>query len=187
MQLTDYPAGIGFSSDLISLLSAFGLPELINYDDKVTISRALEQELVKDAILSWERMKMAKSTWFLCSVFSSPSNFYEAALFASSINCSALSIFLLTWTGSVSIHLFGLHVCLCSSCSQPLDLRHYFGCHLDVSQHLQLIVWARNHCFSDLFCFTARSFFLFSVRSKPCILTEEEHFIYEAVDSPDFF
>jgi hypothetical protein len=129
--------------------------------------------------LCWERMCRAKSTKFLCSVFVGPSQFFDAALYASSINLTSLRIFLLMWTGSVSIHLFGSHERLCRFCSAPLDSRHYFGCSFDTCQFLQLIVLARNGRFEELVRFTSQCYFSFMLRSKPLIMTDDELLLFD--------
>ncbi len=171
--VVDFPAGFGFSNNLLSLLMVYGLPELAYCDSKSDVARALELVSTKESILSWERMSTAKSTKFLCSVFVGPSQFFDAALFASSINLTALRIFLLMWTGSVSIHLFGSHERLCRFCSKPLDSRHYLGCSFHTCLFLQLIVMARNSRFEELVRFTSQCDFSFMLQSKPLSLTEE--------------
>jgi hypothetical protein len=175
----DFPAGHGFSADLHKLLSVYGLPELIYCDSKADVARSLDLELEKDSILCWERMSKAKSTSFLCSVFSGPRHFFEAALFVSSTSLSALRIFLLMWTGSVAIHLFGSHERVCRFCFGPLDSRHFFGCNFDTCQYLQLIVMARNNQFSELMRFTNQCYFSFLFRSKPSVLSEEELLLHD--------
>ncbi len=137
-----------------------------------------------DSLVAWERMKLAKSTSFLCSVFSCPLEFFQAALFASSANLVTLRIFLLMWTGSVSIHLFGSHERVCRFCAGQLSSRHYFGCDFDVCQHLQLIVLARNRNFVELLRLTCFAFFRFLLRSKPFVLSEEECVLVELCDCP---
>lgn len=181
----DYQVGLGFSADLFSFLKSYGLPELINCVEKPMITRALQDELCKESILCWERMRHAKSTSFLCSVFSNPSELYDAALAASSINLTTLRIFILMWTGSVSIHLFGAHERTCRFCSRDLASRHYFGCSFDTCQHLQLVVYARNRKFAELIHFMLSSYFLFSLRSKPLILSNEESFLLSLGDEPE--
>jgi hypothetical protein len=173
-RLVDFPSGVGFSSDLKVLLDAFGLPELINCDEKSIVSRALQESHEKEVLLAWERMRLAKSTSFLCTVFSDAVNFFQAARAASSVNLTTLRIFLLMWTGSVYIHLFGAHQRTCPFCGGSLDSKHFFGCYFDVCQYLQLIVWARNEQFPDLIRFTADAYFQFALRLKPVILSEEE-------------
>jgi hypothetical protein len=66
---------VGFSHDLYLLLSEFGMPELINCEDKTVVARAIADDHAKEEILRWERMKKAKSTGFLCSVFLALANF----------------------------------------------------------------------------------------------------------------
>ncbi len=158
----DFPLGQGFSSNLLSLFRDFGVPELINCADKGLMARALDEEHLKESTLCWERMSRAKSTSFLCSVFSSPINFFDAAQVASAINLSALRIFILMWTGSVSIHLFGAHERTCRFCHLPLESRHYFGCQFDPCQFLQLVVLARNRHFAEVVRMTLNSFFFVS-------------------------
>jgi hypothetical protein len=175
----DYPAGHGFSADLFSLLQVFGVPELINCDVKADVVRTFDVEATKESILCWHRMSRAKSTSFLCSVFSGPSQFFEAALFASSLNITALRIFLLMWTGSVSLHLFGSNERLCRFCLEPLDARHYFGCSFDTCHFLQLIVLARNGNFEELIRCTCQAYFYFSLRSRPLIYSDEEFVLYD--------
>jgi hypothetical protein len=174
---TDFPSGVGFSSELLELLRVSGLPELINCDEKSVVDRALRESHGVDVLLAWERMKVAKSTSFLCSVFSDSVNFFRAALAASSVNLATLRVFLLMWTGSVHIHVFGAHQRQCPLCARPLDTKHFFGCDFGVSHHLQLIVWARNELFPDLLSFTARSYFQFVLRLKPVVLAEEEQLL----------
>ncbi len=176
---SSYPAGFGFSAGLLTWLSSFGLLELINCDAKADVLRTLAGDVEKDFVLCWERMKVAKSTKFLSSVFSGPSNFFQAVVFASTINIAALRIFLLMWTGSVSIHLFGAHERTCRFCSGSLDSRHYFGCHFDTCDFLQLIVLARNEQFAELVRITCNAYFYFLFRSKPAVLEAEEHLVYE--------
>jgi hypothetical protein len=161
----------------------FGLPELVYCDERGVVARALEEEHAKDTIMCWERMRHAKYTGFLSSVFSSPSAFFDAALLASSINLAALRIFILMSSGSVSIHLFGVQERSCRFCSQPLDSRHYFGCHFDTPDYLRLIVMARNRHLSELVCFTLNSYFAFLLRSKPVVLTEDEVFLANVSES----
>jgi hypothetical protein len=182
-RLVDFPSGVGFSSDLKTLLGVFGFSELINCDEKSVVNRALQESHEKEVLLAWERMKMAKSTSFLCTVFSDAINFFQVALAASSVDLSTLPIFLLMWTGSVHIHLFGAHQRVCPCCSGPLDTRHFFGCHFDVCQHLQLIVWARNGHFADLIRFTSTAYFQFVFRIKPVILSEEESLMLDLCSS----
>jgi hypothetical protein len=170
----DFPSGVGFSSDLLALLGSFGLPELINCDEKTTVSRALQESLEQEVLLTWERMRSAKSTAFLCSVFADAQNFFQAALAASTVNLTGLRLFLLMWTGSVHIHVFGSHSRSCPFCNNPLESRHFFGCSFDVSDHLQLIVWARNGIFPNLLRFTFDAFFRFLFRARPTVLSEEE-------------
>jgi hypothetical protein len=186
-RLFDFPADRGFSSDLLLLLASAGLPELINCDHKSTSDRALNELAEMEALLAWDRMRVAKSTSFLCSVFSCPMEFFQAAQVASSINLSSLRIFLLMWTGSVSIHLFGSHERICRFCSSPLESRHYFGCSLDVCQHLQFIVLARNGNFSELVRLTCFAFFRFLVRSKPSVLSDDEALLLEFSECPERF
>jgi hypothetical protein len=180
----DFPLGRGFSYELSVLLREFGLPELINCEDKVVVSRALDEDFAKEAVLCWERLKSAKSTSFMCSIFSNPFIFYQAALVASSINLSALRIFILMWTGSVSIHLFGSHERICRWCDSQLDTRHYFGCHFDTCQYLQLIVLARAPDALEIVRLTLRSYFTFLWRAKPTIISEEEASLIEVIESP---
>ncbi len=159
----DFPAGHGFSADLLSLLRVFGLPELVNCDSKADVCRVFEEELSKESVLCWERLRGAKSTEFMCKVFGDPILFYEAALFASALSPTALRVFLLMWTGSVSIHLFGSHERVCRFCQGHLDSRHYFGCTFDTCQFLQLIVLARNRQFEHLVRITCSHYFTFFV------------------------
>jgi hypothetical protein len=91
----DFPLGRGFSFELGCMLKEFGVPELINCDEKGVVSRALREELLKESLICWERMRVAKSTRFLCSVFSDSVNFFNTALPASTINLTALRIFIL--------------------------------------------------------------------------------------------
>jgi hypothetical protein len=184
-RLADFPSGVGFSSELKALLDAFGFPELINCDEKFVVNRALQESHEKDVLLAWERMKAAKSTSFLCSVFSDGVNFYQAALAASSVNLSTLRIYILMWTGSVHIHLFGAHQRTCPFCGNALDTRHFFGCNLEVGQHL--IVWARNGKFSDLIQFTSSAYFHFVFCVKPVVLTEEESLLWDLGSSKEMF
>jgi hypothetical protein len=177
-RLADFPSGVGFSSELKALLDAFGLPELINCDEKSVVNRALQESHEKDVLLAWERMKVAKSTSFLCSVFADGVGFFQAARAASSVNLATLRIFLLMWTGSVYIHLFGAHQRFCQFCGRALDTRHFFSCSLDVCQHLQLVVWARNGKFPELIQFTSEAYFQFVFRVKPVVLTEEESLLW---------
>ncbi len=172
-RLVDFPSGIGFSADLYSLLAHFGLPELINCDEKSTVSRAFREAHEKECLLTWERMRVASSTCFLCSVFSDSVNFFEAARAASALNLTTLRIFLLMWTGSTHIHLFGAHQRECSFCREPLVTKHFFGCSFDVCQHLQLITWARNRLYSELICFTTNAYFRYLFCIKPVVLSEE--------------
>jgi hypothetical protein len=181
----DFPVGRGFSHELSVLLREFGLPELINCEDKTVVSRALEEESGKETILCWERMRSAKSTSFMCSVFSSPATFYRAALVASSINLSALRIFILMWSGSVSIHLFGSHERTCRWCSSQLDTRHYFGCSFDTCLYLQLIVLARASDALEIVRVTIQSYFSFLWRAKPTIISDEEASLIDLVEFPD--
>jgi hypothetical protein len=184
---SEFPAGKGFSADLQAMLTVVGLPELVFCEDKTTAHRALDELAEMDALVAWERMRAAKSTSFLCSVFSCPHEFFLAALAASRVNVASLRIFLLMWTGSVAIHLFGSHERVCRFCSEPLSSRHFFGCQLDVCQHLQFIVLARNRQFPELVRLTCRAFFLFVFRSKPSILSPEEGALAELCECPDKF
>jgi hypothetical protein len=170
----DFPEGHGFSADFLALLKVFGLPELVYCDLKADVARTLELEATKESILCWECMSRAKSTGFLCSVFGSPSQFFEAALWASTINLSALRIFLLMWTGSVAIQVFGSNERSCRFCSESLDSRHFFGCSFDTCHYLQLIVLARNGQYEKVVRFTNECYFSFLFRSKPLVLSEEE-------------
>jgi hypothetical protein len=136
------------------IFDVFGLPELINCDSKSDVACALDNELAKESILRWDRMSRANSTELLCKVFSDHVLFYEAALFASTINSSALRIFLIMWTGLGSIHIFCAHERACRFCDGPFDSRHYFGCSFDACQFLQLIVLARNRQFAQLVHYT---------------------------------
>ncbi len=184
-RLVDFPSGVGFSSDLRDLLSYFGLPELVNCDEKSTVNWALREAHETEVLLAWERMRVAKSTSFLCTVFPDPVVFFQAATAASSINLAMLRIFLVMWTGSVFIHLFGAHQRSCPICREPLISKHFFGCDFDVCRHLQLIVWARNGLFSDLIRFTSASYFSFLARVKPTVLSEEEALLLDLCDSPN--
>jgi hypothetical protein len=180
----DFPSGVGFSAELRHLLSGVGLPELIFCDEKSTANRALQESHAKDVMLAWERMRAAKSTSFLCTVFSDADNFYQAALAASSVNLASLRIFLLMWTGSVHIHVFGAHQRICRMCGGALDAIHFFGCDFDVCSHLQLIVWARNARFEELLQFTASAYFRYLFKVKPVVISEEESLVLDLVDSP---
>jgi hypothetical protein len=179
-RLVDFPLGVGFSSDLRTLLAHFGLPELINCDEKSMVNRALQESHEKDVLLAWERMRVAKSTSFLCTVFPNPHTFFQAAVAASSVNLATLRIFLVMWTGSVYIHLFRSHQRFCPFCNESLVSNHFFGCAFDECQHLQLIVWARHGLFPELIRFTAASYFsffwlgrnlLFFQKRRPCSWT----------------
>jgi hypothetical protein len=59
-----FPLGRGFSSDLLDLLHSFGVPALINCDDKGLLARALHEEHIKELTLCWDRMSRAKSMSF---------------------------------------------------------------------------------------------------------------------------
>jgi hypothetical protein len=119
--------------------------------------------------------------------FSGPREFFDAALVASSVSLPALMIFILMWTGSVSIHLFGVHERSCRFCQSPMDTRHYFGCSFDTCQYLNLIVMARSRHFSELVRFTLNAYFSFLWRSKPLVLTEEEALLVNIIDEPTKF
>jgi hypothetical protein len=179
----DFPSGIGFNSELRALLDSFGLPELINCEEKSTANWALQESLAKDVLLAWERMKVAKSTSFLCSVFSDAGNFYSAAFAASSISLPSLRIFLLMWSGSAYIHLLGAHCRSCLVCGAPMDSKHFFGCAFSVCDHLQLIVWARNELFGELLRFTFSAYFEFLLKIKPVVLSEEEALLLDLSSS----
>jgi hypothetical protein len=183
----DFPKGVGFSSDLLAFLGHLGLPELIYADDKATVHRALAVAQEQELILAWERMRTAKSTAFLCTVFSSPAVLFEALLAASAINLSTLRVFILMWTGSAAIHLFGEHVRTCRLCSCPLDSRHFFGCDFDVCRHLQYIVLVRNGRYLDLIRLTCQAYFVFLFRFKPIVLQEEEDLLARFCDDADNF
>jgi hypothetical protein len=178
----DFPNHVGFSADLLVYLRRLGLPELINCDDKCVVSRALAEAQDQELILAWERMRSAKSTAFLCSIFSGPAELHRALVSASAVNHSMLRIFVLMWTGSLAIQVFGAHERFCRFCSQALDSRHFFGCHFDTCDQLRLIVAVRNGHFSFVNWFTCQAFFRFLFRSKPFILHEEEALLADVME-----
>ncbi len=173
-RLDDFPNGVGFSADLLSFLRPLGLQDLVNCDDKGVISRALAEAQEQELILAWERMRVAKSTSFLCTVFSSPGELHKALVAASTVSLAMVRIFVLMWTGSTAIHLFGAHERHCRLCAAPLDTRHFFGCGFDIRDHLQLIVAVRSERYLEVVRFTSNAFFVYLFRSKPVILSEEE-------------
>ncbi len=186
-RIDDFPRGFGFSSDLLSFLATLGLPELAYCSDKSDISRALGEELEKSQLLAWERMRAAKSTSFLCSVFSCPQELYKSLLFASSLNKATLRIFLLMWSGSVAISIFGAHSRVCHLCQQPLTSQHFFGCDFDICGHLSLIVAVRNDNLVEVLRTTVQAYFNYYLRCKPAILSEDEGLLLDSLDSVDRF
>ncbi len=183
----DFPRGLGFSSDLLSFLATLGLPELAFCNDKNDTSRALEEELEKAQLLAWERMRTAKSTSFLCSVFSCPQELYKSLLFASSLNKATLRIFMLMWSGSVVISIFGSHSRVCHLCKQPLTTQHFFGCDFNICGHLSLIVAVRNGNLVEVIRTTVQAYFNYYLRCKPVVLSEDEGLLVDSLDSVERF
>ncbi len=179
-RVVDFPRKLGFSAELLTLLTSLGIPDLVYACEKGDVARVLGHESEKEGLLAWERMRVATSTAFLCTVFSSPKELFHCLLAVSSINLNALRIFLLMWSGSVGLQVLGTHERVCRFCSQSLSTKHYFGCDFDTCRHLQLIVAARNGKFGDVIRYTMQAYFAFYFRSRPCILSEEELFLAEA-------
>jgi hypothetical protein len=183
----DFPRGFGFSSDLLAFLADLGVPELAFCCDKADVARSLAVELEKAQLLAWERMRAMKSTAFLCTVFSCPKELFSCLLVASSINKAAIRIFLLMWSGSVYISLFGAHSRLCPLCNLPLTTQHFFGCDFSIGDHLSLIVAVRNERLEEVVRYTIQAYFSFCYRCSPRIVTEEEALLHDLVETPARF
>jgi hypothetical protein len=179
----DFPQNHGFSADLLSLLTSLGIPELAYACEKGEVTYVLQQEFEKESLLLWERMRAAKSTAFLCTVFSCPRDVFRCLLFASAINLSAFRIFLLMWSGSAFLHVLGAHERNCPFCSSPLSTQHGFGCAFDVCEHLRLIVAAHNEKFDEIVRVTTQAFFSIYFRLRPCTLSEEELLLCDSTES----
>ncbi len=186
-RVDDFPRGFGFSLDLLAFLTSVGVPELTYCCDKGDIARTLAVELEKSQLLAWERMRAAKSTSFLCTVFSCPKELYNCLMVASSLNKAAIRIFLLMWSGSVAINIFGSHVRICPLCKQPLTSQHFFGCSFNTCDHLSLIVAVRNEHFAEVIRFTINAYFTFYLQCIPLILSEDEALLLDSAQSPTQF
>jgi hypothetical protein len=176
---SDFPQNRGFSAELLSLLSSLGIPELAYACEKGEVALALAHEHEKESLIAWDRMRKAKSTAFLCTVFSCPRDLFQCLLYASSINLTALRIFLLMWSGAANLHFLGVHERSCRICSLPLSTQHGFGCEFGVCEHLRMIVAVRNGKYDDVVRATIEAFFNLFFRLRPCILSEEEQLLLE--------
>jgi hypothetical protein len=184
-RLVDFPRGQGFSAELLSLLSSLGIPNLVYACEKGEVAAVLRHELEKEGLLAWERMRTAKSTSFLCTVFSCPRELFRCLLFVSSINLSALRIFLLMWSGSSSLHFLGTHERSCRFCSLPLTTVHEFGCNFGTCEHLQMIVAVRNEKFEEVLRLTIQAYFSLYFKLRPCVLSDDELLLWESGEEPE--
>ncbi len=135
-RVCDYPAGCGYSFELLSCLTTLGLPELVNLDEKGLVLGGVGERYALSLEANEDRQI---DILFKYGFFSCPAELYQGLFAASSLNLVAHCMLVLMWSGAVSVHILAVMSASvqCRFCPAPATTCHYFGCDLNVTQHLQ--------------------------------------------------